>query len=130
MSPEPTPPTGAGPIARKKAAEAAAGPVRPPARRTPKPSKGPTPQGPTSKRTVTKRAPALDPDELAALEEQRDFLLASIVDLDREHDAGDLEDDDYRTLKDDYTARAAEVLRAIDERHAAFADAKRPRSLG
>ena len=55
---------------------------------------------------------------------------ASLEDLDREHDAGDLEDDDYQTLKDDYTARAADVLRAIDERRAAFADARRPRSLG
>ena len=71
----------------------------------------------------------LDPDELAALEEQRDFLLRSLTDLDREHDAGDLEDDDYQTLKDDYTARAADVLRAIDERRAGFAEAKKPRSL-
>ena len=76
------------------------------------------------------RAPKLDPDELAALEEQRDFLLRSLADLDREHDAGDLEDDDYQTLKDDYTARAADVLRAIDQQRSAFDDAKRPRSLG
>lgn len=71
---------------------------------------------------------ALDPDELAALEEQRDFLLRSLADLDREHDAGDLEDDDYQTLKDDYTARAADVLRAIEERRAAFDQARPPRS--
>lgn len=74
--------------------------------------------------------PSLDPDQLAALEEQRDFLLRSLADLDREHDAGDLEDDDYRTLKDDYTARAADVLRAIDEQRAAFDEARPPRSLG
>ena len=73
---------------------------------------------------------SLDPDQLAALEEQRDFLLRSLADLDREHDAGDLEDDDYRTLKDDYTARAADVLRAIDEQRAAFDEARPPRSLG
>lgn len=72
----------------------------------------------------------VDPDALVALEEQRDFLLRSLADLDREHDAGDLEDDDYQTLKDDYTARAADVLRAIEEQHSAFADARRPRSLG
>ncbi len=77
----------------------------------------------------SKRA-ALDPDELAALEEQRDFLLRSLADLDREHDAGDLEDDDYQTLRDDYTARAADVLRAIDEQQSAFEAAGRPRSLG
>ena len=58
----------------------------------------------------------LDPDTLAALEEQRDFLLASIADLDREHAAGDLSDDDARELRDDYTARAAEVIRSIDAR--------------
>lgn len=72
----------------------------------------------------------LDPDELAALEEQRDFLLRSLADLDREHAAGDLADDDYTTLRDDYTARAAEVLRAIERREQAFADARRPRSAG
>ena len=38
----------------------------------------------------------LDPDELALLEEERDHLLASIDDLEREHDAGDLDDEDYR----------------------------------
>lgn len=55
-----------------------------------------------------------EPETLVALEEERDFLLRSIEDLEREHDAGDIEDDDYETLKDDYTARAAAVLRAID----------------
>jgi len=70
-----------------------------------------------------------DPDELAALEEQRDFLLASIKDLEREHEAGDLDDDDFETLRDDYTARAAETLRAIKERRSAFDAARRPRSL-
>ena len=111
-----TAPTGQGPIARKQAADAAA-------------AKAKAKSGPGSAGPGRKRGPALDPDELAALEEQRDFLLASIKDLDREHAAGDLEDDDYQTLKDDYTARAAEVLRAIDEQRAAFADARRPRSL-
>lgn len=81
--------------------------------------------------TRTDRRPdRLDPDELAALEGQRDFLLASLRDLDREHEAGDLDDDDYETLRDDYTARAAEVLRAIEEQHAAFAAARRPRRPG
>lgn len=51
---------------------------------------------------------------LAELEEERDFLLRSIDDLESERDAGDIEPDDYRTLKDDYTARAAAVLRSID----------------
>jgi tetratricopeptide (TPR) repeat protein len=47
------------------------------------------------------------------LEEQRDFLLASLEDLEREHAAGDVDEHDYAALKDDYTARAAAVLRAL-----------------
>lgn len=57
-----------------------------------------------------------DPDALAALEEERDFLLRSLDDLERERAAGDIDEHDYRTLRDDYTARAAAVLRAIEER--------------
>ncbi len=62
-------------------------------------------------------APRLGLDDLAALEEQRRFLLRSLEDLDLERDAGDLDDVDYETLHADYTHRAAEVLRAIDEQH-------------
>ncbi len=72
----------------------------------------------------------LDPDVLAALEEERDFLLRSLDDLEREHDAGDVDDADYDALNDDYTARAAAVLRAIENRQAAFASARRPRAPG
>lgn len=50
------------------------------------------------------------------LEEERDFLLRSLDDLEREHDAGDIDDGDYVALRDDYTARAAEVLRTLDAR--------------
>jgi hypothetical protein len=63
----------------------------------------------------------LDPDALAALEEERDFLLRSLRDLEREHDAGDVDDHDYEVLKDDYTARAAAVLRSIETRRSALA---------
>jgi hypothetical protein len=76
--------------------------------------------------TEPRRQRRLDPDALADLEEQRDFLLRSLADLEREHDAGDLTDDDHAALKDDYTARAAEVIRAIEAQEAAFAAAKRP----
>src|SRR3954463_14375831 len=65
-------------------------------------------------------APAINPDRLAELQEERRFLLRSLVDLEREHDAGDVADDDYVVLKDGYTARAANVLRAIDEGRAAL----------
>jgi tetratricopeptide (TPR) repeat protein len=47
------------------------------------------------------------------LEVERDFLLRSLQDLDEEHRSGDVSDEDYARLHDDYTARAAEVLRAI-----------------
>ena len=53
--------------------------------------------------------------EQERLEEERQFLLASLTDLEQEHEAGDITDGDYRALKDDYTARAAAVLRAIEE---------------
>ena len=49
-----------------------------------------------------------------ALEEQRDYLLRSIADLDAEYAAGDIDESDYRSLRDDYTARAAAVLRELE----------------
>jgi tetratricopeptide (TPR) repeat protein len=70
----------------------------------------------------------LDPDRLVALEEERDFLLRSLDDLEREHEAGDVDDDDYQALKDDYTARAAAALRAIDARREAVESARTQRS--
>lgn len=56
----------------------------------------------------------VDVDRMGALEVQRDFLLRSLEDLEREHDAGDVDDADYAALKDDYTARAAAVLRSLE----------------
>lgn len=53
-------------------------------------------------------------DRLAELEEERDFLLRSLDDLDREHEAGDVDETDYRTLRDGYTARAATVIREVE----------------
>ena len=57
----------------------------------------------------------MTPEERAILEEERDFLLRSLDDLERERGAGDVTDDDYRALKESYTARAAGVLRELDE---------------
>jgi len=51
--------------------------------------------------------------DLEALEQEREFLLRSLADLDAEFEAGDIEEDDYRSLTDDYTARTAAVLKAI-----------------
>lgn len=76
------------------------------------------------------RRDQLDPDALALLEEERDFLLRSLDDLEREHAAGDVDETDYVTLKDDYTARAAAVLRSIEQRRAAIELAAPPRSVG
>jgi tetratricopeptide (TPR) repeat protein len=61
-----------------------------------------------------------DPDRLAALEEERRFLLRSLADLERERQAGDVDDDDYAELRDGYTARAAATLRAIEDGRAAL----------
>jgi hypothetical protein len=66
-----------------------------------------------------------DPDRLAELEEERSFLLRSLDDLDREHDAGDIDDDDYTTLRDGYTARTATVLRELESHHAALPPKRR-----
>jgi len=48
-----------------------------------------------------------------ALESERDFLLRSLEDLESERDAGNIDDDTYRTLHEDYTARAAVVIRSL-----------------
>lgn len=50
----------------------------------------------------------------ATLADQRDFLLRSIEDLEAEWAAGDIDEADYRSLKDHYTARTAAVLRAME----------------
>ena len=48
------------------------------------------------------------------LEDERAFLLRSLEDLDREHDVGDLSDEDHAALRDGYIARTAQVLKALD----------------
>lgn len=78
---------------------------------------------PVSRRTSARP----DPDHLAELEEERRFLLASLRDLEREHDAGDLDDADYTALKDDYTTRAADVLRELEEGRRALPERRPPR---
>ena len=57
----------------------------------------------------------MNPDQLAELEEERTFLLRSLVDLEREHAVGDVDDVDYHELREGYTVRAAAALRAIDD---------------
>lgn len=68
----------------------------------------------------------IDPDALAGLEEERAFLRRSLDDLEREHDAGDLDERDYETLRRDYESRVASVERAIDGERSALGSAPRP----
>jgi cytochrome c-type biogenesis protein CcmH/NrfG len=75
---------------------------------------------------VTKRVVRLDPDALAVLEEQRSFLRRSIADLEREHEAGDLDSEDYQVLKHDYESRLASVSRTVDEGKAELATSRPP----
>ena len=49
-----------------------------------------------------------------ALETERDFLLRSLDDLEEERAAGNVDPGTYRELHDDYTARAAAVIRSLD----------------
>ena len=64
---------------------------------------------------MTPLSPAAAVVERRELEDARDFLLRSIEDLDAERAAGDLDDADYHALRHDYTARAATVLRALED---------------
>lgn len=55
-----------------------------------------------------------DAEDREQLEGERDFLLRSLDDLEAELAAGNVDPDTYRTLHDDYTARAAAVVRSLD----------------
>lgn len=79
----------------------------------------PRSRAPRERPATPKAPPKLTPAPVPAsapLEGGRDertaFLLQSLRDLEREHAAGDLSDEDYAALRDDYTARAAAALRA------------------
>lgn len=72
----------------------------------------------------------VDLDALAELEEERDFLLRSLDDLEAEYEAGDLEPDDYATIRDDYTVRAAAVIRKIEAHEVSLDDAHPAPSWG
>jgi tetratricopeptide (TPR) repeat protein len=55
----------------------------------------------------------LDPERRRQLEDERDFLMSSLDDLELEHDSGGIDDESYAELHDDYTARAAAVIRTL-----------------
>lgn len=69
-------------------------------------------------------------DRLAELEDERRFLLASLDDLDREYAAGDVDESDYRALRDGYTARAAAVIREIESGREAVVVERAPTRWG
>ncbi|HRB05427.1 MAG TPA: hypothetical protein PLP26_18775, partial [Ilumatobacteraceae bacterium] len=71
----------------------------------------------------------MNPERMAELEEQRRFLLDSIRDIEREHEFGDVGDDDYHALRDGYVARAAAVMREIDDGRSSLLP-KRPTHWG
>ncbi len=50
---------------------------------------------------------------IESLVDQRKFLLKSLRDLDAEFKAGDLDLDDYNSLRSDYVARTAQVIKEI-----------------
>jgi cytochrome c-type biogenesis protein CcmH/NrfG len=56
---------------------------------------------------------SLDRDRRRQLEEERDFLMQSLDDLELEHESGGIDDESYAELHDDYTARAAAVIRTL-----------------
>jgi len=58
-------------------------------------------------------AEKLDPQRRHELEEERDFLIQSLDDLELEHESGGMDDESYAELHDDYTARAAAVIRTL-----------------
>lgn len=63
----------------------------------------------------------------AELEAERDFLLRSLDDLETERAAGGIDDESYRRLHEDYTARAAATIRALRDGETA-APAREPSS--
>jgi tetratricopeptide (TPR) repeat protein len=65
--------------------------------------------------TGDERGDTVDADsrDRSVLEEEREFFLRSLEDLEAERVAGDIDEVDYQALKDDYTVRAAQVLRRL-----------------
>ena len=68
----------------------------------------------TSGPSTEPAAVTLSAGHRAALEAEREFLLASLRDLESERAAGELDQDRYEALLAGYAARAARVLRALE----------------
>ena len=78
------------------------------------------------------RATAVNDERRRAQEEEREFLLRSLDDLESERAAGNIDDETYQRLHDDYTARAAITVRAMrdgqGDRRCAPSDRRPPRA--
>ena len=69
-------------------------------------------------------------DDRDDLEQERDFLLKSLDDLETEHDSGGIDNESYQQLHDDYTARATATIHALrDGVDARPAPRRRPRAV-
>jgi cytochrome c-type biogenesis protein CcmH/NrfG len=55
----------------------------------------------------------LDPERRRQLEDERDFLMQSLDDLELERESGGIDDESFAELHDDYTARAAAAIRTL-----------------
>jgi cytochrome c-type biogenesis protein CcmH/NrfG len=55
----------------------------------------------------------LDAERRRQLEDERDFLMQSLDDLELERESGGIDDESYAELHDDYTARTAAVIRTL-----------------
>jgi cytochrome c-type biogenesis protein CcmH/NrfG len=55
----------------------------------------------------------IDKQRRAQLEEERDFLMKSLDDLELEQESGGIDEESYAALHDDYTARLAATLRSL-----------------
>src|SRR3954467_12545664 len=73
----------------------------------------PTSDSSSESKAMSEKQERLDPDRRRQLEEERDFLMASLDDLELEHGSGGIDDESYAELHDDYTARAAAVIRTL-----------------
>jgi hypothetical protein len=114
---------------RPDAGAAASGSLAPPrSGRTRTRSRSGTSAGAESGPSTTAVSTAGASERRAALVEERDFLLASLRDLEAEHAVGDVDDVDYEALKDDYTVRAANVIKTLDGLTARPTSAPAPRS--
>ncbi len=65
-------------------------------------------------RPASPMAPPAAPGDRTGLEEERDFCLRSLRDLEAERLAGDIDEADYQGLKDSYTLRAAAAIHALE----------------